>query len=615
MSEPVSNTEPIVNVSGYRFVALDELPQRRTKLLEKAESLDLKGTVLLSEEGINVFVAGTQNAIDQFVDFIRNEGCIPDFEIKESFSSKKPFSEMLVKIKREIIAFGVDSIDPRNYTSKRIPPKQLKEWLDSGKDIVLLDTRNDYEIAAGTFDHAVEFGVHTFRDFPQAVEKMGEDLKRKTIISFCTGGIRCEKAAPYLEQIGCQDVYQLDGGILKYFEECGGAHYHGDCFVFDERVAVDPMLAPTTDQYCPACFWPKPAADSEELVRPVTIQSKTGSIQFERPVAQRCLKCEATHTKVMQQTLTEEEEVLSSYLKVLPGSIPYENRRPLNVPRASAGMNVIDFLDSLKTHLSRQEWLHACREGRLLRGKEPINENLTLRDGDQLIHLLPDTVDPHVAADIHFIYRDEQILIVNKPAPLPIHASGRFFKNTLVNFLARLFEPKVPKPVHRLDAATTGVQLFAWNAESARKLQAQFEERSTEKVYLARVHGIPNQDRFESNARISSDLVDRVRVLKEDGLDATTEFEVLRRFADGTTLLKVRPLTGRTNQIRLHLQALGFPIVGDDWYGKQNEEPSEAKEVAFEGGLCLHAYRLRIVHPATNEWMEVEANPPKWAEV
>ncbi len=233
---------PIVNVAAYRFVELDRLSELRVELFDLCHAADLRGTILLSPEGINVFAAGSRQSVDVLLARLRQIPGPADLDVKESFSRERPFRRMRIKIKREIIAFGVEGIAPGKYTSRRISPQELKQWLDEGRPVTLLDTRNNEEIQAGTFQNALTLGIDDFRSFPTAVNNLPEKLKRQPVVTFCTGGIRCEKAAPYLEREGFQDVYQLDGGILRYFELIGGAHFEGDCFVFDERVAVDPAM-------------------------------------------------------------------------------------------------------------------------------------------------------------------------------------------------------------------------------------------------------------------------------------------------------------------------------------------------------------------------------------
>lgn len=238
----------IINVSAYKFVPLDDLPAKRVRLLGRATRLGLKGTVLLSCEGINLFVAGESAAVETFLLQVRALPGLEDLTGKFSASAAAPFGRMRVKLKREIIAFGVDGIDPARQPSRRLAPETLKQWLDEGKPVTLLDTRNTYEVERGTFRGAVTAGITRFRDFPAAVRRLPADLKAQPVVTFCTGGIRCEKAAPLLEREGFKDVYQLDGGILKYFERCGGAHYDGACFVFDEREGVDAELRATSHQ-------------------------------------------------------------------------------------------------------------------------------------------------------------------------------------------------------------------------------------------------------------------------------------------------------------------------------------------------------------------------------
>ncbi len=245
-----------VNISVYKFTPLEDLPARREHLLEVSRAGHLRGTILLSTEGINLFVAGTRAAIDALLVALRAIPGLEDLTPKESRSGEQPFNRMLVKIKKEIIAFGIDGIDPARRPSPKLPARTLKQWLDEGRPITLLDTRNDYEVRMGTFRGAVVPHIDHFRDFPAAVDKLPEELKERPIVMFCTGGIRCEKAGPYLEKVGFKNVHQLDGGILKYFEECGGAHYDGECFVFDRRVGVDSELRETNSVLCFNCQMP-----------------------------------------------------------------------------------------------------------------------------------------------------------------------------------------------------------------------------------------------------------------------------------------------------------------------------------------------------------------------
>lgn len=252
----VGAAEGIVALAAYKFAVMTDLPVLREKLLRRCLELNLKGTILLSEEGINAFVSGTSDEVATLLGELRSLPGLADLEAKLSPAEDRPFNRMLVRIKKEIIAFGVDGVDPARHPSPRVTAQQLKQWLDEGRDITLLDTRNDYEVELGTFVGAIDPKVKTFRGFPAAVANLPEALKDRTVVTFCTGGIRCEKAAPYLEKAGFKDVYQLDGGILKYFEEVGGAHYQGECFVFDKRVGLNPAFEASETVMCFACLMP-----------------------------------------------------------------------------------------------------------------------------------------------------------------------------------------------------------------------------------------------------------------------------------------------------------------------------------------------------------------------
>ena len=265
-ADPKLLAKPYINVSAYKFVGLDDLVTRQSELLELCNQLELKGTILLSHEGINCFVAGKRENIDQLLAFFESRDEYSELPVKESESDEQPFSRMLVRIKNEIIAFGVDGVEPEKRTSPKLKPAELKKWLDEGKSVTLLDVRNDYEVDLGTFKTALPIGVDNFREFPKAVEQLPNQMKDETIVMFCTGGIRCEKAGPFMEREGFENVYQLDGGILKYFEDCGGEHYDGECFVFDKRVAVDAELNETATEQCYACQHPlSPEEQQSEL--------------------------------------------------------------------------------------------------------------------------------------------------------------------------------------------------------------------------------------------------------------------------------------------------------------------------------------------------------------
>jgi len=243
-------TMSILNLSAYRFVQLDDLPSLRERILERCEALALKGTILLAPEGINLFLAGPREPVDAFMDWLRTDPRFAGLAPKESASDTVPFGRMRVRLKKEIITMRMPTIRPEGGRAPAVTPVTLQRWLaqghdDDGRDVVLLDTRNDYETDVGLFANAVDYRIASFTEFPAAIAADRARYENKTVVSYCTGGIRCEKAALHMQDIGIENVFQLEGGILKYFEETDGTHWNGGCFVFDERGAVDKDLAPT----------------------------------------------------------------------------------------------------------------------------------------------------------------------------------------------------------------------------------------------------------------------------------------------------------------------------------------------------------------------------------
>ncbi|MDI4631860.1 sulfurtransferase [Pelomonas sp. V22] len=239
----------VLNISSYKFVALPDCAALRELLYQRALALGLKGTVLLAEEGINLFLAGTAEAVRGWVAQLKQDPRFADLDPKESWSEAVPFKKLLVKVKGEIIRMNMPTVRPdQAERPPAVTPETLSRWLDqgvddSGRPVVMLDTRNDFEVDYGTFDKAIDWRIKKFTEFPGALAEHREELRGKTVVSFCTGGIRCEKAAIVLEQQGLDTpIYQLEGGILRYFELAGGKHYHGSCFVFDQREALDAGL-------------------------------------------------------------------------------------------------------------------------------------------------------------------------------------------------------------------------------------------------------------------------------------------------------------------------------------------------------------------------------------
>ena len=245
-------TAPFLNIATYRFVPLADLPALRQRLFEAAQAQGIRGTVLLAEEGINLCLAGPAEGIAAWLALARTQPGLDSLPTKDSWSASQPFGRLKVKIKPEIIRMNMPAVRPASGRAPAVSAATLARWIgqghcDAGRPLALLDTRNAFEVDAGAFDGAIDWRLQKFSDFPAAVAAHRAALAGHTVVSYCTGGIRCEKAALVMQDLGLDHALQLEGGILKYFEDTGGTApgWRGSCFVFDDRVALTPSLTPS----------------------------------------------------------------------------------------------------------------------------------------------------------------------------------------------------------------------------------------------------------------------------------------------------------------------------------------------------------------------------------
>jgi len=255
------NKLDVLNIAGYKFEPLSDIDSLVREFQSVCDDLELKGSVYLSPNGINFSLAGSEEAIEQYLQFIEQDRRFLDIPLKKTYSETQPFRRMKVRPKKEIISLGRDDINPRELTGEYVTPKELFAMYENNEDVIVLDTRNEYETRVGLFENAVDLQLDTFRDFPDAIEQLPEEYKDKQIVMYCTGGIRCEKASAVMLKAGFSDVKQLEGGVLDYFKETGGKYWNGDCFVFDERVALDTDLNETEYIYCYICREPLSAEE------------------------------------------------------------------------------------------------------------------------------------------------------------------------------------------------------------------------------------------------------------------------------------------------------------------------------------------------------------------
>jgi len=252
----------IVVSALYKFATLEDYQALRKPLSDLMEDQQVKGTLLLAKEGINGTIAGDRDGIDAVLAWLRSDPRLADLQTKESYEQEMPFYRTKVKLKKEIVTMGVENIDPKKIVGTYVKPQ---DWnaLISDPEVLLIDTRNDYEVQIGTFKHAANPQTETFREFPQYVKENLDPIKHKKVAMFCTGGIRCEKSTAYLKEQGFEDVYHLQGGVLKYLEEVPVEQslWQGECFVFDNRVAVNHNLEKGQYDQCYACRYPITEAD------------------------------------------------------------------------------------------------------------------------------------------------------------------------------------------------------------------------------------------------------------------------------------------------------------------------------------------------------------------
>ncbi len=284
----------IVVTALYKFVTLENYQQLRTPLLAVMEANSIRGTLLLAREGINGTVAGTREQIDTLLAWLRSDPRLAELDHKESYTTQLPFKRCKVKLKKEIVTLGVEGIDPERVVGTYVKPA---DWnaLISDPSVLVIDTRNDYEVEIGTFVNAINPKTETFRQFPSFVADTLDKNRHKKVAMFCTGGIRCEKSTAYLKEQGFDEVFHLQGGILKYLEDMPveDSLWQGDCFVFDERVSVNHQLHKGLYDQCHACR------------KPITEQEKS-SAQYAKGIS--CHHCYDTKSVIQKKRFSERQK-------------------------------------------------------------------------------------------------------------------------------------------------------------------------------------------------------------------------------------------------------------------------------------------------------------------
>ncbi len=592
------------SVQGLVLTRLDpgSLRLMRSRIRRDGLRLGISGRITLCPDGLALIVCGEPAAIQQFMALLCEWPCLAGIGLKP-FSSPgaDPDGRLDVRIRSWMTDFRESELPSLDGVVTGISPGDFHRRVkDSGHGVRLIDVREAHETRFGSFKGAVCLETARFDDLPEAFSSMGltPDHHISTVV-FCDDGSRSARAALFLQSRGFGQVYFLEGGILNYFSAVGGHHFNGHCFVMDQRVAVDANGVPARLDFCRACGEVRPADQFEPA------SGCRGSC---------CPECRRVDTAAMVAQRRTRDHEIQGVTSPLPGSVPYENLRPLKVPESAAGMPVLEFLDRLKFRPPEQSWSELMELGQLSFAGKLLNPDDILPRGGRIVHKVPATSEPPVNADITVVHEDESLLIINKPAPLPVHPSGRFNRNTLLHILRLVYGAEAPRSAHRLDANTCGVMALTRTREAASVLQPQFEAGRVNKSYLAVVHGHPEADRFECDAPVSREsTMAGGRAVDPDGLSARTGFEVIRRLPGNRSLLRIRLLHGgRTHQIRLHLWHLGFPVDGDPLYLPDGRRGQIQTIDPLAQPMCLQSSTIEFVHPTRRRLVHFEAPPPPW---
>lgn len=593
--------QPYLNIAGYRYTPLADLKDRQVGVTALCEALNLKGSMLLSPEGLSLCIAGEVAGVERLLAELRRWPGLSDFQPQTSGTDRLSLRRLSVRVKQELIASGSEDPEVARDGAAAMSAAELQTLISKDPHCVLLDVRNRNEVGAGSLAEARSLGLTHFREFSAAAADLPPQLRTRDIVVFCTNGLRAEKAAAWLKRAGFRHVRWLRDGLLGYLYECGNEHFRGECRVTDPHLGAHAHWRQATSIQCERCRTPLSRADREHDYAP----------------GEYCPYCVRGSPEKMTATLESRRQQLDHIANPLPGRTPHDHVRRISIPASCDGLRLIDALRRIVVHVPERFWRDRCAQG-LLRDEadRPCTPERIVRAGERLLHRFPAVIEPDVNMQITLLYEDASLVVVDKPAPLPMHAGGRYLRNTLKYAMDALYAPQSLRPTHRLDANTTGVVVLARTSCAARRVQMQFSRGEVRKRYLVRVQGHPAMDTFTCDAPISHEASEAGSrdVDHESGLPARTEFHLVRRDDNDTALLEARPLTGRTHQIRVHLWHLGFPVCGDPVYragGRLGDYQTSPVDAA---PLCLHAWQLSLRHPVHHEWLTFTALPPRWAE-
>ncbi len=602
---PVASENLTLSVGAFLPLGREALGELRHLLWTVCREEQLKGTVLLTPTGMNLVVAGRAQSLDRFVEELQRQ--LPRSESDPVHFFRTPsrgpgFAKLLVRVGRELTEFRRDGALPGQRRPILVPASELRRWIELKHPILLLDLRDAGDQEANELPGAYPLHrVYKASDIPEALRGVPFTWKHQPIVLFCQDGVRSLRSGPVLEHLGFEQVFVLQGGLTELQKGVAPSNTKPATTVLSSH----PRQTYSSEDLLRRCFVCFSKLPSSFVIDPRYVDG------------QSCPACYRSPAEQMKRQIQWRHFSIRSIQSTMTNHVAMDQFKPLDIQEADAGKTLSEVVRRKLPHIPVQQWDREFHEGRWTDAQgKVVDGSQRVRAGERYRHRFPGVSEPAVNANVVILHEDEALVALNKPAPLPMHAGGRFFRNTLQTILNDAYLPEEPRPAHRLDANTTGIVLVTRSRAFAAFLQTQFARNTVEKIYLARVVGHPASDRFECCEPISatSGPLGSRCVDQEQGLPAHTGFRVLERRSDGTSLLEVRPRTGRTNQIRIHLWHMGWPIHGDPAYlpggklGDTQTLPVQAPP------LCLHAWKIRVIHPLTLQPTQFTAPAPAWAE-